>query len=78
MTAIRDAVEKSKLEKIDISSAVALVTATKEESEINTIKKACQVTLEIYSKYLKEQLMISLTMTRRLSTKNWLKGLKRQ
>ena len=29
----------------------------REESEINTIKKACQVTLDIYSKYLKEQIM---------------------
>ena len=31
--------------------------ASREDSEINTIKKACQVTLDIYSKYLKEQIM---------------------
>ena len=31
--------------------------ASREESEISTIKKACQVTTEIYSKYFKEQLM---------------------
>ena len=31
--------------------------ASREESEIATIKKACQVTTEIYSKYFKEQLM---------------------
>merc|ERR1719412_1341307 len=57
MTALRTTVEKSKLVKVDISSAIAVIMATKEESEINTIKKACQVTLDIYSKYLKEQIM---------------------
>ena len=31
--------------------------ASREESEIAIIKKACQVTQEIYSKYLKEQIM---------------------
>ena len=31
--------------------------AAKEESEITTIKKACQVSVDIFSKYLKEQIM---------------------
>ena len=31
--------------------------ATKEDSELNTIKKACQVTVDVFSKYVKEQVM---------------------
>lgn len=29
----------------------------KDESEINTIKKACQATVAVFDKYLKEQIM---------------------
>ena len=31
--------------------------SVKEESELSTIKKACQVTVDVFSKYLKEQIM---------------------
>ena len=40
-----------------MSSSFAVIMASREESEISTIKKASQVTTEIYSKYFKEQLM---------------------
>ena len=40
-----------------MSSSFAVIMASREDSEISTIKKACQVTTEIYSKYFKEQLM---------------------
>ena len=36
---------------------MAIVMASKEESEINTIKKACNATVDVFSKYLKEQIM---------------------
>ena len=57
ITAFRAAIDKAKFERQDVSSSFALIMATREESEIATIKKACQVSLEIYSKYLKEQIM---------------------
>ena len=41
----------------DISSPMAYVMSVREESEINTTKKACQVTVDVFSKYLKEQIM---------------------
>ncbi|XP_050666094.1 FACT complex subunit spt16 isoform X2 [Leptidea sinapis] len=46
-----------KFENIDISSSVALLTAPKEDSEIITIKKACLVTVDVFTKYLKDQIM---------------------
>ena len=41
----------------DMSSPLALIMAVKEDSELNTIKKACQVTVDVFSKYVKEQVM---------------------
>lgn len=41
---------------VDISSAFAYLMAVKEDTEIETIKKACDVTCEIFNKYVKEQL----------------------
>jgi len=34
---------KQKFETVDVSNAIAFVMAVREESEINTVKKACQV-----------------------------------
>ena len=44
------------LQSIDISSAFAYIMAIKEENEIELIKKACIVTVEIFNKYVKDQL----------------------
>ena len=41
----------------DVTLSVALLMAPKDESEIKTIRKACQATVDLYSKYLKEQLI---------------------
>ena len=57
ITAFRAAIDSSKFDRIDVSSPFGLIMASREESEIAIIKKACQVTQEIYSKYLKEQIM---------------------
>lgn len=43
--------------QIDISSALAYVMAPKEESEVMVVKKACQASMDLFNKYLKEQLM---------------------
>lgn len=46
-----------KFENVDISSATALFMAPKEDSEIITVKKACLVTVDVFTKYLKDQIM---------------------
>ena len=53
----RESLSGAKFTKTDVSGALALCMAAKEESEITTIKKACQVSVDIFSKYLKEQIM---------------------
>ena len=47
----------SKLEKIDICSAIAYIMAPKEDPELVTIKKACLVSMDVFSKYLKDHIM---------------------
>ena len=42
---------------VDVSAAAAYVMAAKEESELAIIKKACQVSVDLFNKYLKEQVM---------------------
>ena len=42
---------------IDVSSGAAYMMAPKEESELMVIKKACQVSVDLFNKYLKEQVM---------------------
>ena len=37
----------------DMSNAMASVMAPKDEQEISTVKKACQATIDVFSKYLK-------------------------
>lgn len=40
-----------------MSATMALVMSAKEESEIAIIKKASNATVDVFSKYLKEQIM---------------------
>lgn len=40
-----------------MSSSVALIMAPKEDQEVITIKKACLVTVDVFTKYLKDQIM---------------------
>lgn len=51
------ALKAEKFENIDLSSSVALLMAPKEDSEIITVKKACLVTVDVFTKYLKDQIM---------------------
>lgn len=43
--------------QVDMSATMALVMSAKEESEIAIIKKASNATVDVFSKYLKEQIM---------------------
>ena len=43
--------------QVDISSSMAYIMAPKEETEVTVVKKACQASMDLFSKYLKEQLM---------------------
>lgn len=42
---------------MDVSSTMAYIMAPKEDSEIKTMQKASAVTCEVFSKYLREQIM---------------------
>jgi len=41
----------------DMSNSMAYIMAPKDEAEMGIIKKACQATVDVFSKYLKEQIM---------------------
>jgi len=43
--------------QVDVSAPLAYVMAAKDDTELITIKKACQATMDLFSKFLKEQLM---------------------
>lgn len=57
MDAWKAALKKQDFDTIDMSSQVAYVMAPKEDSEVATIKKACLVTVDVFTKYLKDQIM---------------------
>lgn len=43
--------------QIDISASFGFIMAPKEEPELNTIKKACQATQDLFKKFLRDQIM---------------------
>jgi nucleosome binding factor SPN SPT16 subunit len=51
------AVDKAGLSKVDMSVDVGLIMAPKEEAELNVIKKSAQVTVDVFSKYLKDTII---------------------
>lgn len=46
-----------KFETVDIGASIAYIMAPKEEPELITIKKACQVSVDVFGKYLKEHIL---------------------
>ena len=42
---------------MDVSPSLAYIMAAKDETELRTIQKACTATCDVFSKYLKEQIM---------------------
>ncbi|RLU21260.1 hypothetical protein DMN91_005633 [Ooceraea biroi] len=57
MDAWRAALKNESFDTIDISAATAYIMSPKEDSEILTIKKACLVSVDVFTKYLKDQIM---------------------
>ncbi|EEC06307.1 FACT complex subunit spt16, putative [Ixodes scapularis] len=57
MDAWRSVISAEKFDSVDVSAAVAYVMAPKEEQELVLTKKACQVTVDVYAKYLRDQIM---------------------
>lgn len=57
MDAWKDVLKKEKMETVDVSTAAAYLMAPKEENELAIIKKACQASVDLFNKYLKEQVM---------------------
>ena len=53
----RSALSEAKMEKIDVSTPIAYIMAPKDEAEMGIIKKACHATMDLYSKFLKEQII---------------------
>lgn len=57
MEAWKQSIKKEDFQTVDLSSAVGYIMSIKEESELNLIKKASQVSVDIFNKYLKDQIM---------------------
>lgn len=51
------ALKKEEIQMVDMSPQVGYLMSPKEDSEIITIKKACMVTVDVFTKYLKDQIM---------------------
>ncbi|XP_012522808.1 FACT complex subunit spt16 isoform X2 [Monomorium pharaonis] len=57
MDAWRAALKSESFDTVDVSAAAAYVMCPKEDSEIITIKKACLISVDVFTKYLKDQIM---------------------
>jgi nucleosome binding factor SPN SPT16 subunit len=57
MDAWRAALKKEHFETADVSADIAYVMAPKEEPELLIMKKACFVSVDVFNKYLKDQIM---------------------
>ncbi|XP_055909921.1 FACT complex subunit spt16 isoform X1 [Eupeodes corollae] len=51
------ALKQEKFENVDIGAAVAYIMCPKDEPEINSIRKASLVSVDLFNKYLKDQIM---------------------
>ena len=57
MDSWRSAVGAAGFDKVDLANPLAYVMAPKEESEVAIIKRASQATMDLFNKFLKEQIM---------------------
>uniref|UniRef100_A0A0A9XBE9 FACT complex subunit n=1 Tax=Lygus hesperus TaxID=30085 RepID=A0A0A9XBE9_LYGHE len=53
----KKATKGENFQNVDISVAVGYIISAKEESELNLMKKASQISVDIFNKYLKDQIM---------------------
>lgn len=47
--------------KVDVTSAMSYAMGPKDEQEMNMVKRACKVSCDLYNKYLKDQIMDTIT-----------------
>ncbi|KOX81395.1 FACT complex subunit spt16 [Melipona quadrifasciata] len=57
MDAWRATLKSESFDTVDVSAAAAYVMCPKEDAEIHTIKKASLVSVDVFTKYLKDQIM---------------------
>ncbi|KAK0081424.1 hypothetical protein PV325_012213 [Microctonus aethiopoides] len=57
MVAWKAALKPESFDTIDVSAAAAYIMCPKEDVELLTIKKACIVTVDVFNKYLKDEIM---------------------
>ncbi|XP_075220369.1 SPT16 homolog, facilitates chromatin remodeling subunit dre4 [Lycorma delicatula] len=57
MNAWKKVLDEEKFETVDVSTPLAYIMSTKEDSELLTVKKASQISVDLYNKYLKDQIM---------------------
>ncbi|XP_074390053.1 FACT complex subunit SPT16 isoform X10 [Zonotrichia albicollis] len=57
MRSWNEALSKESFEKVDVSAAVALAMAAKEEQELALMRKAAAITSELFTKFFKERVM---------------------
>lgn len=57
MDAWRAAIKGENFATVDVSGAAAYIMCPKDDAEIITIKKACMVSVDVFTKYLKDQIM---------------------
>ncbi|XP_065221601.1 FACT complex subunit spt16-like [Planococcus citri] len=62
----KKALEEHNFENVDISNALASLLSVKEESELSVIKKACQITVNVYQKYLRDQIWVIVDSDRKV------------
>lgn len=53
----KNALKACEFEMIDISAAFAYLVSPKEDVELSIVKKSCMVTVDVFTKYLKDQIM---------------------
>ncbi|CAG7817942.1 unnamed protein product [Allacma fusca] len=53
----RAALGKDKFDTVDISALIGGLLAVKEEAEIHVMKRACQVSVDVFTKFLRDQIM---------------------
>lgn len=53
----KSSLSSEKFENVDIGASIAYIMAPKEEPELLTMKKACLVSVDIFGKHLKEQIL---------------------
>lgn len=51
------ALKSASFENVDVGAAIAYIMCPKDEPEINNIRKASLVSVDLFNKYLKDQIM---------------------